>query len=342
MTLLTDKYGEVPSRDLEEYNGICTLVDADLLVYRVGFAGQTKTYTVKDPSGASNSSTFDKKKEAVAHCDMFHLDPDTSIKENVYADDLDLLKARMDTMLDKIRDDVHREVNIAMTDTRALAMTEYLFLTGCGEQPNFRDEVEPSYKANRAPNSKPHHYLGLREFLGTKANCVLSEGAEADDYLGPAAKDVHKVMPDSVPIIVSLDKDLDMIPGWHYNFVKETLYHQSEMEAVRFFFLQMLMGDNADNIKALHKVGPVKANKILDNAAGALDPFIADQEQIDAWYEECRSQYTNHFGTAAESKWNINCDLLWIWRSMPDDCPFKIQPAVIEQEIEVNFDEVPF
>lgn len=335
MTLLTDKYGEVPSRDLEEYDGICTLVDADLLVYRVGFAGQTKTYIVTDGKG---SLTFGKKKEAVHHCDMFHLDPDTSITENVNADDLDLLKARMDTMLDKIRNDVHREVNLTIKDVHPLALTEYLFLTGCGEKPNFRDEVEPSYKANRAPNSKPYHYLGLREFLGTKANCVSSEGAEADDYLGPAAKDVRKVLPNSVPIIVSLDKDLDMIPGWHYNFVKETLYHQSEMEAVRFFFLQMLMGDNADNIKALHKVGPVKANKILDSTIGVM-PVFTDQVQIDAWYNECRQQYFNHFGTTAETKWNINCDLLWIWRSMPDDCPFKIPPVQI---IEVDgLDGIP-
>jgi 5'-3' exonuclease len=35
-------------------------------------------------------------------------------------------------------------------------------------------------------------------------------------------------------------------------------------EGIKFFYKQILMGDSADNIIGLYKVGPVKADKILD------------------------------------------------------------------------------
>src|SRR5574343_1568457 len=66
-------------------------------------------------------------------------------------------------------------------------------------------------------------------------------------------------------IIVTLDKDLDMIPGLHYNWVKNTIYDVNEDEALRFFYKQLLIGDTSDNIVGIRGIGPVKAKTLIDH-----------------------------------------------------------------------------
>ena len=66
--------------------------------------------------------------------------------------------------------------------------------------------------------------------------------------------------------MVSIDKDFNQVAGWHYNFVKKDKYYVSEEEGLRFFYKQILMGDKADNIVGIPKVGPVKAEKMLAKA----------------------------------------------------------------------------
>jgi 5'-3' exonuclease len=64
-------------------------------------------------------------------------------------------------------------------------------------------------------------------------------------------------------IIVSIDKDFMQVPGWHYNFVKKVKKQVTPEEGLRFFYKQILMGDSADNIKGIHRVGEVTATKML-------------------------------------------------------------------------------
>lgn len=64
-------------------------------------------------------------------------------------------------------------------------------------------------------------------------------------------------------IIVTLDKDLDQTPGWHFNFVTKRRYYITPNEGMAFFYQQLLTGDRVDNIPGLPKVGPAKAKKIL-------------------------------------------------------------------------------
>ena len=46
--------------------------------------------------------------------------------------------------------------------------------------------------------------------------------------------------------------------------------------ADRYFYSQVLTGDTADNYKGCPKVGPVKAEKILDKAEGDYWPAVVE------------------------------------------------------------------
>ena len=134
-----------------------------------------------------------------------------------------------------------------------------LFLTG---KNNFRYDyaVTAPYKGNRtAP--KPRHLKAIRDHLLKHWNATLCEGQEADDAI---AIEATKLGDSS--IMVTLDKDFNQVPGWHYNFVKKEHFFTDEQEGRRFFYTQILTGDKADNIIGLFKVGPVKAEKLLADA----------------------------------------------------------------------------
>ena len=135
-----------------------------------------------------------------------------------------------------------------------------LFLTG---KQNFRNEIAVTapYKGNRKDVKKPKHLPLLREYLQTAWGASVSDGQEADDDIAIRATELGEES-----IIVSIDKDFMQVPTWHYNFVKKEKKFVTPEEGLRFFYKQILMGDNADNIKGIHRVGEVKATKMLADA----------------------------------------------------------------------------
>ena len=143
------------------------------------------------------------------------------------------------------------------------------YLTGKG---NFRNEIavtEP-YKGNRkAP--KPKHYQALRDYMQNHWQFEMIEGQEADDAIGIAA---YTLDPEEY-CICSIDKDLDMLRGKHYNFVKDFFYHVAEEEAIFNFYKQILTGDRVDNIKGLKGIGDVKAKRILEECKDENEMYLA-------------------------------------------------------------------
>ena len=133
------------------------------------------------------------------------------------------------------------------------------FLTGSG---NFRKDIAKTqpYKGNRK-QPKPKHYEALRKHL-VKMGCVVVEGQEADDAIGIAA---YMTDPEDYTIITT-DKDLNMLRGKHYNFVKKEFNYVTEEQAMRFFYTQLLTGDRTDNIQGIPGIGPKKAEKMLKDA----------------------------------------------------------------------------
>ena len=133
-----------------------------------------------------------------------------------------------------------------------------LHLTGKG---NFRDEIAVTapYKGNRKDAEKPKHYKLIRDYLVYSWDAVIWQGMEADDAIAIEATELA-----GEGVIVSLDKDLDQVVGWHYNFVKDNLYYIDQETADFNFYKQFLTGDTVDNIKGVYGIGPKKAEKLLE------------------------------------------------------------------------------
>ena len=63
--------------------------------------------------------------------------------------------------------------------------------------------------------------------------------------------------------ICTIDKDLKMIPGHHYNWVTKKKEFINDADAIRFFYTQLITGDTTDNIVGIYGKGIQAANKIL-------------------------------------------------------------------------------
>lgn len=167
------------------------------------------------------------------------------------------------------------------------------YLTGKG---NYRNEIAVTapYKGNRKDVAKPVHYDILREYLQAAWGFEMVTGQEADDAIGIRAYE----MDDDDYIIYTIDKDLDMIKGWHYNFVKKEKYFVKEEDTLRTFYKQVLTGDRTDNIVGLKGIGPVKAERILKEC-------VTEEEM----YQAVLKAYDNDTERVLE-----NGRLLWIRR----------------------------
>jgi 5'-3' exonuclease len=198
-------------------------------------------------------------------------------------------------------------LNIAIHRVEAL-LDELLTKTGADSyraflsgKSNFRKTIYPEYKANRtAP--KPVHLEALREYALEKQNAELApDTLEADDALGINQTDDT--------MIVSLDKDLLMVPGKHFSWeIKgkgwtkpDKFFTQDAIGGMRLFFEQCLKGDTADNIKGIEKIG----NK---RAAALLADCVTEQQMFDA----VRNAYGN------DDEFIMNASVLWIMQNEED------------------------
>ena len=158
------------------------------------------------------------------------------------------------------------------------------------------------YKANRPP--RPLHYASIREYLLKYWNAQEIDGYEADDALGMYQTDNT--------VAVHIDKDISMIEGKHYHWVKQERYIVESGIGIlpsktqrgtgkAFFFHQMLTGDNVDNIPGIPNIGPVKASKLLSKAK-------TEKEMLDIVTE----LYYNHYKDEYKEKLYEIANLLYI------------------------------
>ena len=111
------------------------------------------------------------------------------------------------------------------------------------------------YKGNRKYGDKPIIFPAIKEYLKQKWGCTVITQLEADDLVSV----FHK---DKTTIICSPDKDvLYQNIGSHYNYGKAELVVVTKLDAIRFLWKQVLMGDSTDGIEGLPKVGPKTADK---------------------------------------------------------------------------------
>jgi len=147
---------------------------------------------------------------------------------------------------------------------------------------NFRYDIEPDYKGQRKVSTIDEAVVERRKDLNEYAYSLghfKSDNCEADDVVSIWAQQALDAKEHYV--IAHIDKDIDMVEGWHYNFTKETLYYICKDQGYRKMCLQMLTGDSTDNIQGLVGIGPKKAEKLL---ADVPQPDMLDKVR-EAWEE---------------------------------------------------------
>ena len=255
------------------------LIDGDIVLYRAAFAAQARKTLVELPDGSSH--LFSRKWAARDWIESMGYEEDECTLVTVFD-----MKNEEESYM--IVDNIMQEIFNNLTNNHF-----DMYLTGKG---NYREglAVTHKYKGNRDDNDKPVFYDQVKQYLIDTYEAEVIDGMEADDKLG------IEQGPDTC--IVTIDKDLDQIEGWHYNFVHNDLYNVSPDEATRSFQIQCLVGDPTDNIFGLKGVGDKTANKILDGC-----------HPDDAW-ETILFEYEKQFGDDAFDRLVENARLLYILR----------------------------
>ena len=259
------------------------LIDGDVLLYRIGYACQKNVYRIYDGDEYLFSSR--NKKRLNEWLEMNKLtEDDFEIRKEIEVDSFENCKMTFYKQIETIREDTN-------------AVDYLIILSG---QTNFREEAAISfvYKGNRT-REKPVLYCHLKKYIIDKYPHFITEDEEADDMLGKLHTLYTHQGIDS--IICTIDKDLDMIPGKHYNFVKRIMYDISPEDAIKNFYKQLLEGDYIDNIKGISGVGKITANKLIDKCK--------TEEEM---YKLCLDKYKEEFGDNGESRLLENAKLLWI------------------------------
>jgi hypothetical protein len=191
-----------------------------------------------------------------------------------------IVRARFDTVMEDM-----------MVFDLARCDTFEAYLTGSN---NFRYTVAVTqpYKGNRV-QEKPEAFNMLWDYAVNSWGFVVTDGIEADDAVGILATSGQEC------VIVHIDKDIDMIPGLHFNFIKKIWYDISPGDAIKKFYTQLLTGDRTDNIPGIVGIGPKKADKLLSDCT--------TEEEL---YSKCLETYEGN-----TTYLNEQAELLWIQQS---------------------------
>lgn len=168
--------------------------------------------------------------------------------------------------------------NIIQQWTKYIKPNMIFLCFSCETRQYFRNDIYPEYKQNRSGLEKPPALTAVTEYLKSKYKTIEYKGLEADDVMGICASDPRFYN----PVIVSIDKDMQTVPGKFINPDKmRRAVRNNPALADLMMFKQALTGDSTDNYKGIPGVGPKKAEKILeqarrDNLWGALAQAFLD------------------------------------------------------------------
>lgn len=169
------------------------------------------------------------------------------------------------------------------------------YLTGSD---NFRYEFNPEYKANRKDTPRPKWLQQVREYICTEWGASVENHQEADDAMG-----IYQ-MANKDTVICTIDKDLLMIPGEHFNFVTGTHREQFPIPAIRHFYYQLIMGDRTDNIFGFDGKARQSVPKKLESTIAELESY---DDELDM-FEFVRNLYGD------DDRLLMNGICLWIRR----------------------------
>lgn len=288
------------------------LFDLDPAVYMASFAAQQTLYSIvyEDAEGELHEQWFQdgNKKNAwkKENTDKTVLEEtkDLVVESESHA------RQCAKTILDRARREIEKKFKTKDLDI-------VYFLTGKG---NFREELATvaKYKGNRDQMEKPVHYQAVRDYLVASWGAYVIDGIEADDEVSIRAWDEYRGNSNDY-VVATIDKDLDQIPGWHYDYKKHVFYEVDELDGELFFYAQIISGDATDNIKGCYRIGISKAVKLVDewfDLATRSDIDFREYiwEQIIETYKENQEKFPDKHpeGLSAEDEALENARLVYM------------------------------
>ena len=153
----------------------------------------------------------------------------------------------------------------------------------------FRNDIYPEYKAHRPPmpDDLREQIQPLHDIIKAQGYPLISiEGVEADDVIGTLSvqasergyrvlvstgdKDMAQLVDDNVRLINTMNNQL---------MTEETVMEKFQVKPEQIIDYLALMGDSADNIPGVPKVGPKTASKWIAQY-GSLQAVIDHAEEI--------------------------------------------------------------
>ncbi len=308
MLTLDDITGAVDDIDddpqlIEEYPdevpGRVAHIDADFLAYMAAYERKGEEASLDDILFKTRTMIRDKRREAGAEKAVLHLTPNTSNKGGRY--------------------------DIA---------------------------IQKKYQGQRSSDDKPRYLEAVRDFmagLDGQERGVAWETAEADDGMAQAGWENYRAGTSDLCVIVTKDKDLRMVPSLHMDWdsgmirdtsqdpfgwigIREKVGNNGKITkkydgwGTKFFWLQMLMGDTADNIQGLPKAPVGKDGKMVSCGQIAAVKLLADAKNDRECLRICMDLYKQndyvHWQKGDTHSWQdvfwSEAQMLWMQRTPGD------------------------
>lgn len=276
------------------------LIDADILLYEVGFSSQTEEGGFIVPRSWQHCEELLEHKIKLICEEAGATQPPTLFLTNT---------PFINNYLNKRR---------RMNDEPEVA---YL--------PNFREAAATSktYKDGRK-QVKPIHFYNIIVYLFSKYDVHVNEKAlEADDAMCIAQMSALSIGQSTV--ICSRDKDVRQVGGWHYSWecgkqaaIGPVFIHQPGwIELIRkkndkgknlppkvfgygnkFFYAQLLMGDGVDNVGGAKSIGPVGAFKLLNKLTSSEEML---EKTCEAYREIYKESWREKLEEAGQLVWMV-------------------------------------
>lgn len=128
---------------------------------------------------------------------------------------------------------------------------------------SFRKDIVESYKSHRP---KPPEFIGtVKRAVVDRFGGLMFPGLEGDDLVG-IHHNPFPMIPSETTVVYSEDKDLKQLSGLYLSLTNGIQFRTPD-EALRFFYMQVLIGDATDGYPGCPGIGPKIAHRLFNGAS---------------------------------------------------------------------------
>lgn len=206
--------------------------------------------------------------------------------------------------------------------------------------------VKP-YQGQRG-GRKPKNWRFLRDFLetytGTAFTTKMWGQREADDGIAYHSK----ILGPDLAVIATADKDMRMLDGWHIDWKTLQLTHVNQQFEVigangltyghKWFWLQLLQGDSADNIPGLPKYVVNGTEKLIGPATA--EKMLAEVTDDEGAAHICEALYASYYTSQYAARVAEQAALLWLRRDSEADVADCAMYMPFSNGVKLAFEEL--